>query len=63
MAINLGRIFDSLEPMEQDFIEAEASVCGLTIDEMVIELVREGFAAADVMNEVFQTTDRQWKSH
>lgn len=62
MVLDTRKIFASLSDMEQLFVEAEADARGLTITEVIMEIVREGLAS-EIMAEVFQPTDRQWKSH
>lgn len=59
-----------LEDWEWDMLDAEADASGLTRDELLhdlfvegAELVLAGEVDLDVMDEVFQATDRQWKSH
>jgi hypothetical protein len=64
MYINLGRIFDNLSPMEQDFVEAEAHALGVSTLELMADLLREGVAhEAENMDALSTARDRQWKAH
>ncbi len=61
------RVFESLSDMEQDQVEAEAAAFGVSIEEMMVIVLRDGLRAVAAgeldMDEVFQPTDSQWKSH
>jgi hypothetical protein len=61
--INVTNVFNSLSDMERDFVEAEAAARGVPVALVIVELVRDGLRLVDDMDEVFQPTDRQWKSH
>jgi hypothetical protein len=50
-------VFSTLDDMEQLFVETEAAARGVSIHEVVLDLVRDGIAEAS------SATDRQWKSH
>lgn len=39
-----SRVFENLGPMEQDLVEAEANALRISVEEMVVALVREGLA-------------------
>lgn len=52
----------SLEDWECDLVDAEAAACGMTRQEMLHELVRDGLAF-ECMDGLSTTWDRQWKSH
>lgn len=61
MPINPSRIFSTLGDMEQLLVEVEAEARGVSVEQVVVELIREGLA--EDMDAVSQAGDRQWKSH
>lgn len=65
MKINTDRVFANLDEFEQIQIEIEAEGRGVETGVVVMELVRDGIQICleEGMDEVFQPTDRQWKSH
>ena len=62
MTINLDRVFANLDDGEQILVELEAEERGVDINTVVFEILCDGLTSED-MDEVFQATDRQWKSH
>lgn len=62
MTINLERAFANLDDMEQIEVELEAEERGVSVHIVLVELIREGFRSHGI-DEDFQDTDRQWKSH
>lgn len=53
-----------LEDWEWDMVDAEAAALGMTRQELMREMLREeAELVLDGMDESFQPTDRQWKSH